>query len=257
MVVQYLAVCPLRGRDYVRALIPAMCAHTDRSARAVARLLRESAGWADEADAVLRARGMWWVARSPPPPAASPAEHSEGARSELRHESTLAKAAVFFLAAGDLARVSALLEASLSRCMWAVAAASQAFTGLGIRPTAWGPYRERLSLQSRGPEDRLLELECALLEAGELLLAASPDEHTAHDKVFSCCYRCLDTYVGAVQSRFEPQSTVAGLRAAASRLAGLITKEDEGGPALPMRYVEIRLFYRPPCDLPLNDLQWL
>jgi hypothetical protein len=236
MVVQYLSVCPLRGRDYVRALLPSLCAHSDRSARTVAQLLRDGAGWADEADAVLRARGMWWLARSLPPGVARSSEGDDARRDALQG-STLAKAAWFFQEAGDRARVSALLEASLSRCCWAVAAATQAFAGLGIHPAACGPYKALLPTlldESRSQEDRLLELECALVEAAELLQAVDLDDNRVVDAVLHRCYRTLDTYVGAVQARFAPQPSAGVLRAAAARLAGLITEKSDF-PTLPMR----------------------
>lgn len=230
MVVQYLAVCPQRGREAARALLPYLCSHTDRSVMAVAQLLVEEADWADESSALLRARGMWWLARCVSPPLTS----SSGLQSVLIG-STLAKAATFFQAAGDTPRVEALLEASLSRCMWAVASATHAFTGLEIRPTASGPFRPQLPSicdRARSPEDRMAELEGALLEAGELLQAVSADGGA--DSIVERCCRCLDVYVSAVQVRFAPSLDASSLRSAAAQLAGLVTDQPDY-PALPAR----------------------
>jgi hypothetical protein len=60
IVVGYLQVCPKRGKEYARVLLPYRRAHTDSAVCAVSHALR-TFGLYSEASAVEASRGSWWL----------------------------------------------------------------------------------------------------------------------------------------------------------------------------------------------------
>ena len=236
----YLSVCPMRGKEFARVLLPLVPIASDQAALAVAQTLRESLGLNQEASSLLVARGMWWLRQNSTPPlrSAGPA-----ARELQLQSSTLAKAAYFFQEAGDASRLQVLLESSLCRCMWAVRANAKAFPGLLLTPSVCSLHGEAL----RAPRDthgqdeqaidasNLLELEAALLEAEEVLQAvdvACLEPSSAQMANMLC--QALRSYVNAMQGRFLiPSARV--LRQSAQELASLVA-DPIRGPCIPIRY---------------------
>ena len=216
----------MRGREFSRALLPTLTAGTDSSVRLTAALLRDSMGWELEASALLRARGMWWLARSTAPALTA---SSSCPREQLLCSSTIAKAATFFCEAGDAQRVVSLLEGSLCRCMLATVANKRAFRGLSLLPTARGPFEqqllEALGSVERTEQDHILELEAALLEAEELLSAVEVDRANSGDMAeftIPLAYQCLQVYTNAVQTRFLREASTRDFMEVALQLAGLL-----------------------------------
>lgn len=214
-------------------LLPLVPVHSDKTALSVAQVLRETLGLHAEASALLVARGMWWLRQNTVPPLLS----------RDTYGSTLAKAAYFFQEAGDAARVSVLLEGSLSRCMWAVVRSPQVFPGLHVLPSSGSLYGDRLRA-ARLPQvgdmsevpDNLIELEAALLEAEELLQALDVTcfGESPSQSIVSLSVQSLRGYVTAVRGRFQAASART-LRRSAQRLASLII-DPESGPCVPIRY---------------------
>jgi hypothetical protein len=231
----------MRGREFARALLPGLAGQSDRSVRAVALLLSEALGWPEEGRALLRARGMWWLARS----SVVPLRAEQGQRELQLHSSRLAKAATFFQEGADWSRLCALIEGSLSRCMWAVRSNPEAFPGLQLTPTPSGSFRDAVrsaDAASRTDIDRMLELEGALREAEELLQAVdvdsiAPEGAEGAVAALGVTYTCLRSYTTAVQARCTQEGSPEGLREAARLLGGLIVVEGARGPALPTRCV--------------------
>jgi hypothetical protein len=212
--VSYLAICPTRGRDYCRTLLPRRALNTDKSVWELAQYLHAGLGMPEEAASVLIARGSWWLRQTPslpvrftPDMGTQRQESWEDARERLMTASTLAKAAAFYQAAQDSGRLSALLEASLGRCMAGVRACRVLFPALSLAPpstsllvrlthkrdsaaafaasaaaaagSSGSSGQQTTHLVSSAAEDEIvlpvwsnnsvLELEAALLEAEELL----------------------------------------------------------------------------------------
>ena len=227
MIINYLALCPMRGREFARVLLPLMETHSDRSTFAVTAALRGAGVCVDEADALLRARGMWWLTSSPPPPlslASTPSASTE----QLLCSSTLAKAAMFFLTAGDLPRVGALFKGSLARCMWAVVSCTS-FKGLSFCPgndSLWANDLKSAYLSSgefRTSEDCSLELNAALNEAkelqdalGEATLCGVTDLHRT----------ALVIYTSAIESWIKPSQQGPMSRQAMILLSNLLLTEE-------------------------------
>lgn len=243
VILNYLSVCPMRGKEYARVLLPLVPITSDKSALAVALVLRDSLGLFNEASSLLVARGNWWLRRNPTPPLRSAAGEWSARERQLR-SSTLAKAAYFYQEAGDAARLQAVLESSLSRCMWAVVANSQAFPGLHLLPSACSLYGEALRAarlprvgDSSVPDaTNLLELEAALVEAEEVLQAVDTScfDQAVGTSIVALCYQGLRSYSTAVQGRFAAPSASV-LKQSAQELASLVI-DPVRGPCVPIRY---------------------
>jgi len=240
VILNYLSVCPMRGKEFARVLLPLVPIASDQTALTVAQTLRESLGLYQEASSLLVARGMWWLRQNPTPPLRSAGPAS---REQQLQSSTLAKAAYFFHEAGDASRLHVLLESSLSRCMWAVRANAKAFPGLLLTPSTCSLYGDTLRTprDTHGQDEQtidagnLLELEAALLEAEELLQAVDVAYlEPSSAQMASMLCQALRSYANAVQGRFlAPGASV--LRQSAQELASLVA-DPTRGPCIPIRY---------------------
>jgi hypothetical protein len=117
-------VCPLRGREFVRCLLPRRCVSTDEEVLELSNALINT-GWPEEAKSVLLCRGMWWWNK-----------YSEMSFSDEKRKSVcsvlIGKAVQFFALAGEMSMVSRMLEVCWQRLLWTVIDNNPAFPGLSF-----------------------------------------------------------------------------------------------------------------------------
>lgn len=209
VVLSYLAVCPMRGKEYARVLLPRSCMPSDKAVLSIAMTMRESLDLPQEAATVLIARGKWWS-----------------------KQGNAAKAAYFFQEAPDETRLAGLLEESLHRCMCAVIDCHSAFPGLSLVPCAGTPHARASTDAAQSNDTGMQELENALVEAEELLMTVDSDA-AASGTILGLLLKALSVYVQVIQDRFA--TSASSLRGAVQRLAALLI-DTSNGPVLPIRW---------------------